>query len=93
MSASSGCGGEGFFVTELSAEMFGVADIEAMALARRTRFLLRRRDPEYLEIVSIAAVPPPPPPVLPPVGLRRSRRVLGLAAEYEEVATRRRKLS
>ena len=91
MSASSGCAGEGFFVTELSVELFGIADVEAMVLARRTRFLLRRQDPEYLEIISTAAASPPSPE-LPPAGLRRSRRVLGLSAEYEDVAVRRRKL-
>ena len=93
MSGSSGCGGDGFFVTELTVELFGVVDVVAVERARRARFLLRRRDPEFLEVVSgSAAAPPLPEPQ--PVALRRSRRVLGLDAEYEEVVPipRRRKL-
>ena len=53
------------------------------------RFLLRRQDPEYLEVVSpvvsaaaVSASVAPSPAEVPDV-LRRSRRVRGLEAEFE----------
>ena len=78
--------------------MFGGFDGEAAEAARRTRFLLRRSDPEFLEVMKVpvpvaepALVAVEPPPSLP----RRSRRVRGLDAEFEEVVrvARRRRLS
>ena len=89
MSGSSGCGGDGFFLSDLSVELLGVSDAVAVERARRARFLLRRRDPEFLEIVlgmvAPADAPGSSPPGPRPVALRRSRSVMGLEAEYEEV--------
>ena len=65
--------------------------------ARRARFLLRRSDPEYLEVLVAAfvpvvvvdddddEVPGAPVAVVAAVPPRRSRRVRGLAAEFDEV--------
>ena len=95
MSGSSGCGGEGFFVVDLPVDLFGVPDVVGAERARRSRFLLRRADPLYLEVISAAFVPVAVPAPLPSAPVRRSRRVMGLDAEYEEIlpASRRRRLS
>ena len=88
MSGSSGCGGLGFYVVDLPVELFGVPDVVAAERARRARFLLRRLDPEYLEVISAPSAPAAGPELLPPVPqpvLRRSRRVLGLEAKFEEI--------
>ena len=90
MSASSGCGGGVFLRSELPVEWFGVYDDVGAERARKARFLLRRRDPEFLEVIQSAAAhadgPVAPPPAVLPVSLRRSRRVLGLEAEFEGLA-------
>ena len=99
MSGSSGCSGDGFFRSELPVALFGGFDAEVAEQARRLRFILRRRDPEFLEIVVGIAAPVEGPgallPVLPPALPRRNRRVRGLEAEFDEVvapASRRRRL-
>ena len=83
-------------------------DSDGAAAARRRRFELRRRDPEFLEVFSSLRVSgvlladavsadsvAPPAHVEEVHGLRRSRRFLGLEAEYDEIVSvsRRRRLS
>ena len=83
-------------------------DVELAENARRRRFLLRRCDPEFLEVFSslrvavggegvfVADAEPVDAGVgAAPVGVRRSRRVAGLGAEYDEVlrGPRRQRLS
>ena len=84
MSGSSGCGSFGFLRSELPAWLFGEYDINAAESARRLRFLRRRSDPEFLEVMALP-VRALAPDLSPPVPLRRSRRVLGLGAEYDTI--------
>ena len=83
MSGSSGCGDYCFLRRDLPEDLFGVFDTASAERARRIRFLLQRSDPEFLEVLGTVFAPAPPVAVSP---LRRSRRVLGLAAEFDDVA-------
>ena len=101
-SSSDSCG---FYRSSLPVSLFGVFDGASAENARHSRFLRRRLDPEFLEVVRMP-VPITDPvlvvadsddeaPALPPSSLRRSRRVAGLGIEYEEVlrVSRRRRFS
>ena len=97
MSGSPGCPAFWFSRASLPAAVFGVHDAALAECARRRRFLLRRRDPEFLEVfssvrvvadggaVEVVAVVPVVEVAGAPVGVRRSRRVAGLDAEFDEV--------
>ena len=108
MSGSPGCPAFCFMRSSLPLDIFGVPDLEGAAAASRRRFELRRRDPEFLEVLSslqVFGVPfvgaasadsvAPAAPVEEVRGLRRCRRFLGLEAEYDEIVrvSRRRRLS
>ena len=116
MSGSPGCPAFWFARATLPSDIFGVHDVELAENARRRRFLLRRRDPEFLEVFSSLRVCAAPvgdgvvggdgaavavvEPVVSDVGaagvgVRRSRRVLGIDAEYDEIlrSSRRQRLS
>ena len=116
MSATPGCPAFWFGRSSLPVDIFGEHDAELAEVARRRRFLLRRLDPEFLEVFSTLRVCSAPvggdvvggvgvavaveEPVVADVGaafagVRRSRRVAGLDAEYDEVlrGPRRQRLS
>ena len=109
MSGSPGCPAFWFVRSSLPLSIFGKHDEGAAEAARQRRFILRRRDPEFLEVFSDLRVC-----VVPAIGevgagdvgcavgvapvdsgLRRSRRVLGLDAEFDEIVrgSHRRRLS
>ena len=85
----------GFSRSSLPVSLFGVFDGASAESARRSRFLRRRLDPEFLEVVRVQVPVAAPVSVVvdvedetavsPPSSLRRSRRVAGLGAEYDEV--------
>ena len=106
MSGSTGCEAFGFFRSSLPVALFGAFDAASAEGARRSRFLLRRRDPEFIEIVRMPEPVVAPVVIViddddvvevevPPVAPRRSRRVRGLDAEFDEIvrASCRRRLS
>ena len=108
MSGSHVCEEFGFYRSSLPTALFGCFDQAAADRARRVRFLLRRRDPEYLEVLKVpvtgsesAAVGDVDAVVVSaaPAGsggeVRRSRRVRGLDAEFSEIlrASCRRRVS
>ena len=108
MSGSNACEEFGFYRSSLPSALFGCFDQAAADRARRVRFLLRRRDPEYLEVLKVhvsdsgpsavgdvAAVAAVAAPAGSEGEVRRSRRVRGLDAEFSEIlrASCRRRVS
>ena len=67
MSGTPGCGEGVFLRSELPVGLFGAYDGVGAERAHRARFLLRRQDPEFLEVIPhVAAAAPVDVPVAPP---------------------------
>ena len=92
MSGTPGCSGGAFLRSGLPACIFGSFDATGVEHARRERFLRRRQDSEFLEVIapvySVSADLAPAVVVSVDVVVlpRRSRRLLGLDVEYESLA-------